>query len=596
MPPGLEYSGEDDLSYQITHVRLEFDFTHNISTLVTSTLTYVLDPQHGELDDSIILKGKNLTLIAIFLNGRALNKDIEYTVSPHGHTLTIIQPPAHGVLKIVTINTINALPTKGINQTNGIINIYSIGRDIEFITYFAKRSDTLASYTTEIIYDPNIVNLTRARGKLDSIQAEGNMVRAIWSETTPKSCTGFYLLAGKFYCAEADYVSINCDRTIHIVFFTISDHIKTADLYVAYMRQVMLWYEQTFHTLCNQEVYEIIAAPFANPETKLTLDLNVFSADKLFIELSDHTDEQYLHTLGKFFWNFFDTLANESSRESTTKNLTRIYMDHLYGYSRSRILTLQSYPDRLTDLEWVQNICENDPYASKWLEIQSLYYEEFAKLADCIHNSQIAEMPCGLINTFRDILQNQSYQLGFKADILTLPKIDNLEKLYVFFDSKCIRKAFAEIESALSNLLEESWYKTYKIIRRLKLDDKSPASAGTTRLKNLCLYYLSKCKNPKYLPLINQSRYSPRMSERSAGNSAYETLYRSVSLMSASLSTASYHSEEESEGDMDDAFSLSLFNQKRLTDTRLEIFKATGIYATSADSVDWNISKRRLSL
>ena len=169
-------------------------------------------------------------------------------------------------------------------------------------------------------------------------------------------------------------------------------------------------------------------------------------------------------------------------------------------------------PDRLQLL--MAN--DSDPF-NVWDAGQSLYMQVILKLiTDCQQGKKLI-LPDGIASCFHAIVENNSFDLAFKAHALRLPSDQLISQNLDVIDVDSIHEVRTFVCTELARANKDILLATYLKLNSGKPYTPSNEEMGVRSLKNLCLSYLHRLDDPQVQDLVRkQYRVSDNMTDRDA--------------------------------------------------------------------------------
>jgi len=190
-------------NFYIDKVELVFDLNES-ATKVTSTMDIRRNNDDGA--QSLVLNGRDLTLVSLRLDGRKLKSD-EFEIG--SEALTIPGLPDLFSLEVVTeINPQGNTSLGGLYTSSGNFCTQCEAEEFRKITYFLDRPDVMARYTTTIYADKKRYPVLLSNGNLvEQGEIEGGRHWAKWQDPFPKPCYLFALVAGDLACIKDSFIT-----------------------------------------------------------------------------------------------------------------------------------------------------------------------------------------------------------------------------------------------------------------------------------------------------------------------------------------------------------------------------------------------------
>jgi len=147
-------------------------------------------------------------------------------------------------------------------------------------------------------------------------------------------------------------------------------------------------------------------------------------------------------------------------------------------------------------------LAKNDSNAFKrWDALQELSLLVLQKILDNGSDDKEPSVDKSLIDAFRSILKDDGLDDGLKAEMLSLPTVNNLINLQKkgTIDPIFVYNTRKFVVATIANALTELFLKTYKTKQTTEKYVFSPEEMNRRSLMNLCLSYLVKTDNTTHL-------------------------------------------------------------------------------------------------
>jgi aminopeptidase N len=526
MPPNMETSINDNLSYYIKKAHLKFDLdTERI--LVTATFDYELDNVHGTLGDCLILKGKNIKLIEVKLNDSALSSmetSAPYIATKGNRSLRLLNVPAQGKIQI-TNESYPAINISGyglyFEQDILVANCHQYG--LQHLTYFLKRHDNTTVITTEMHANITKFPVLLSSGTISNQQPlekshNADLHSTTWEDPTPKYGHEFAIVAGNLSAIQIKHSSILSNRSIILKIYAPNNKLKYCHFAVKLLSLAMTWHEKSFARECKTDCYTIVAVPSFSASCIINHNLNIVDAQRIFLDSNVSHDEIFQDDFSTLIRNYFgnQTLFNPDHADiGSAEYLTQLFMANYFGVAERKITTLNILSSRLetqTPTEYVNALqrllylstenSEAELYAiHQWQQMQQHYTEAIMTLMQTYATRQFVEMPIYLIDIISDILNDPRLSNINKANIISLPHKHTLIAKYEKVNLDLLFITYNTIEELIANLLEDKFLELYASLK----DENSIGQTCT--LRNICLYFLAKLCKDEYSELCKQQLY-----------------------------------------------------------------------------------------
>lgn len=276
-------------SFAIIRVALHFEL-HDEYALVHAQLHFTR-AEHADADAPMELQGEELELIALSLNGRALEEDA-YTLGDT--TLLIPGVPDSGMLETTArIRPQFNTSLEGLYRSRGLFCTQCEAEGFRKITWFLDRPDVMATYQVTIDAD---------RASCPELLSNGNLIasedlgegrhRAVWDDPFPKPSYLFALVAGQLSRMEDSFVT-RSGREVRLIILVEEKDLPKCDHAMDSLKRSMRWDEERFGREYDLDVFHIVAVDDFNMGAMENKSLNVFNTSCVLASPDTTTDLGY---------------------------------------------------------------------------------------------------------------------------------------------------------------------------------------------------------------------------------------------------------------------------------------------------------------
>lgn len=277
--------------YLITHVYLAFRFSEE-STVVTSKLQVVRNPDMAGSGTALVLDGEHLELNYVQLDGQRLEAG-QFTQT--SQTLLIPEVPAKFELSIqTTITPQTNTSLEGLYKSSGNFCTQCEAQEFRKITYFLDRPDVMSVYT---------VRLQADKARYPVLLANGNPVEqgdcgdgqhfAVWEDPFPKPCYLFALVAADLVYLQGSHRTAS-GKGIVLRIYTEKHNADKCAHALRSLQKAMRWDEQRFGLECDLDIYMIVAVDDFNMGAMENKGLNIFNSSCVLASPDTATDTDYM--------------------------------------------------------------------------------------------------------------------------------------------------------------------------------------------------------------------------------------------------------------------------------------------------------------
>ncbi len=290
-PPAIRLSEYRVPDFLIEHVSLDFRLAPS-ATRVVSTLKLRRNPE-GAADTALELDGDELTLLSVFIDGRALGAN-EFTASPE--KLTILHVPHEAFTLRIETQVDPAANTKlmGLYRSNGVYCTQCEADGFRRISYFLDRPDVMASWRVRIEAEKAEAPLLLSNGnpveKGDIAGTTRHFV--VWDDPHKKPCYLFALVAGDLDALTDSHVTPSGRKVMLNVYVEKGKAARAAYAMDALIRS-MKWDEEKFGREYDLDLFNIVAVSDFNMGAMENKGLNIFNDRYILASPETATDQDY---------------------------------------------------------------------------------------------------------------------------------------------------------------------------------------------------------------------------------------------------------------------------------------------------------------
>jgi aminopeptidase N len=297
-PQSIKLSDYRPPAYRIETIDLDFDLQPN-TTRVKARLAV---KREGDHEAPLVLDGVRLTLIAVAIDGRAL-EPADYEVS-EAH-LTIPAVPAAFTLETeVEIDPQGNTALEGLYMSAGRFCTQCEAEGFRKITYFPDRPDVLARYTVRIEADATYHRLLSNGNLMQSGELANGRHFAVWNDPFPKPCYLFALVAGELDVLEDRHVTLS-GRAVALKIYVDPGQAPRAAYAMDSLKRSMTWDEQVFGREYDLDLFMIVAVRDFNFGAMENKGLNIFNSSLLLADPETATDFDYERIEGVVAHEYF---------------------------------------------------------------------------------------------------------------------------------------------------------------------------------------------------------------------------------------------------------------------------------------------------
>jgi aminopeptidase N len=277
-------------AFLIDTIDLCFDLDPDI-TKVKATSTFRRNPDSDAASEDLTLNGEHQDLIAIHLDGTALNPD-RYTVQSDG--LTLHKVPESFQLSIETsVSPKQNKALEGLYLSSERFCTQCEAEGFRRITYFMDRPDVLARYRVELRADKDKFPVLLSNGnKVSEGNLEGGRHFAVWEDPFPKPSYLFALVAGDLGCLSQTFETAS-QKTVALNLFVEHGKEDKAQYALESLKRAMRWDEEVYGLEYDLDEFNIVAVSDFNMGAMENKSLNIFNDKYILADPETATDTDY---------------------------------------------------------------------------------------------------------------------------------------------------------------------------------------------------------------------------------------------------------------------------------------------------------------
>ncbi len=286
-------------NYWATKVKLSVDLDPD-ATVVTSLVSYRQTPGSPS---TLSLRGKELTLLSVAIDGRALSlKDLKF--SPE--QLELENLPESFELELITkISPRQNLALEGLYLSHDQFYTQCEPEGFRRITYYLDRPDVMAEFETTIL---------APKGRLPVLLSNGNLMAkgqrsdgkhyAVWHDPFPKPSYLFALVAGDLSCISDQYETLS-GRKVAVHIYVEKENIGKCGFAMDAIKRAMRWDEEVYGLEYDLDLFMVVAVSDFNMGAMENKGLNIFNSKYVLASPETATDTDFENILGVVGHEYF---------------------------------------------------------------------------------------------------------------------------------------------------------------------------------------------------------------------------------------------------------------------------------------------------
>ncbi|KAH1135547.1 hypothetical protein GLYMA_05G209200v4 [Glycine max] len=252
----------------------------------------------------LVLDGRDLSLVSIHLNGKALKEEDYHLDARH---LTIRSPPSGKYdLEIVTdICPQKNTSLEGLYKSSGNFCTQCEAEGFRKITFYQDRPDIMAKYTVRIEADKSLYPVLLSNGNLaEQGDLEDGRHYAVWEDPFKKPSYLFALVAGQLQSRDDTFIT-HSGRMVSLRIWTPADDVPKTVHAMYSLKAAMKWDEDVFGLEYDLDLFNVVAVPDFNMGAMENKSLNIFNSKLVLASPETATDADYAAILGVIGHEYF---------------------------------------------------------------------------------------------------------------------------------------------------------------------------------------------------------------------------------------------------------------------------------------------------
>ncbi|KAG5155598.1 hypothetical protein JHK82_013567 [Glycine max] len=252
----------------------------------------------------LVLDGRDLSLVSIHLNGKALKEEDYHLDARH---LTIQSPPSGKYdLEIVTdICPQKNTSLEGLYKSSGNFCTQCEAEGFRKITFYQDRPDIMAKYTVRIEADKSLYPVLLSNGNLaEQGDLEDGRHYAVWEDPFKKPSYLFALVAGQLQSRDDTFIT-HSGRMVSLRIWTPADDVPKTVHAMYSLKAAMKWDEDVFGLEYDLDLFNVVAVPDFNMGAMENKSLNIFNSKLVLASPETATDADYAAILGVIGHEYF---------------------------------------------------------------------------------------------------------------------------------------------------------------------------------------------------------------------------------------------------------------------------------------------------
>ncbi len=342
-------------AFLVSTVDLDVDIRESLAT-VHATLKLARNPARGDTAEPLVLDGKDLELVSVAIDGRAVAAS-DYRVDD-AHLVLAQVPDAFTLETVVRFDPWKNTKLEGLYATKAGLVTQCEAEGFRHITYFIDRPDVMAKYAVTLCADKARFPRLLANGNLvaqgdgepagwfiGNVAADLRRTAAVhwarWEDPFPKPSYLFAMVAAQLDVLEDHFTKRSGGKAL-LQIYVEAGKLDQAGFAMQALKKSMRWDEEVFGLELDLERFMIVAVSDFNAGAMENKGLNIFNTKYILARSDTATDFDYYGVdrvvAHEYFhnWTGNRVTCRDWFQLSLKEGLT-VYRDQEYGadeYSR----------------------------------------------------------------------------------------------------------------------------------------------------------------------------------------------------------------------------------------------------------------------
>ena len=403
----IKLSDYKKYDYSIPEIYINFNIG-NENVKVISEYKFI---KENPKSNSLILKGDQIRLIAIFLDNKELNEK-EYEFKNSELNIYSINKRLFSLRIISTIEPKNNTALIGMYESNGIITTQCEAEGFRRICFHPDRPDILSKYKIRIEADKEKYPILLSNGNLIEKNITNNRHVLVWEDPFPKPSYLFALVAGKLVCIK-DIYNTKSNKKIDIHIYVEKGDEEFVHHAIQSLKKAMRWDEEKYNLEYDLNLFNIVAIRHFNMGAMENKSLNIFNSKLVLANSETSTDDELERIESVVAHEYFHNWTGNritcrdwfqlSLKEGLTVFRDQQFTSDMHNYSIKRIEDAKFL--RNTQFREDSGPTSHPVKPEKYLEIDNFY------------TTTIYEKGSEIIRMVQTIINEKKFKKGFSSFI-----------------------------------------------------------------------------------------------------------------------------------------------------------------------------------
>jgi len=403
----INLSDYKKFDYSIPEIYINFKIG-NENVKVSSEYKFIKENPNS---DSLILKGDQIRLIAIFLDNEELNKN-RYEFKNNELTIYPIEKNFF-ILKIISsIEPKNNTSLLGMYESNGIITTQCEAEGFRRICFHPDRPDILSKFKIKIEADKKKYPILLSNGNLIKKNLTNNILEVIWEDPFPKPSYLFALVAGKLECIK-DIYHTKSNKKIDIHIYVEKGDEEFVQHAIQSLKKAMRWDEEKYNLEYDLNLFNIVAIRHFNMGAMENKSLNIFNSKLVLANSETSTDEELERIESVVAHEYFH---NWTGNRITCRDWFQLSLKEGLTVFRDQQFTSDMHNPaikRIEDIKFLRNTQFREDSGPTSHPVKPEKYLEI----DNFYTTTIYEKGSEIIRMAQTILNEKEFKKGFSSFI-----------------------------------------------------------------------------------------------------------------------------------------------------------------------------------
>jgi len=398
--------------FLIPNINLDFNI---YKEEVFTQASLIIEPK-SELPSKLILKGIEIELISLSIDGKALNYE-EYILTAN-ELLINKTPKSKFELNIKSrIYPFKNTSLEGLYVSSGMLASQCEAEGFRRICFHPDRPDVLSKYTVRIESDRNKFPILLSNGNkkyFGNLKNNKDRHEFIWEDPFPKPSYLFAIVAGNLSEVTEKHIT-NSGRSIDIKVYVEKGDEKYTQHAINSLKKAMIWDEDKYQLEYDLDEYKIVAVRHFNMGAMENKGLNIFNSKLVLADSKTATDEELERIESVIAHEYFH---NWTGNRITCRDWFQLSLKEGLTVFRDQSFTADIHSAGLKRIEDVSFLRNFQFAEDKGPTSHAVKPDEYVAI-DNFYTTTIYEKGAEIIRMLELLLGQKKFMRGFKVYIDT---------------------------------------------------------------------------------------------------------------------------------------------------------------------------------